>query len=465
MNAVFAPAPDVRIKRRLPNRGIPGPRLPTLIQSFLSPWQSMPRAKRYAHRYGDIFRTRVLVPRQRIDDTRWPFVAGDFVLVTSPELMHEVTEKTGPTFLAGEVRRFAGWFLGASSLLVVDGPEALREKRHLLSLFGPDHLAAQKRELSVFAQAFFARLKPNERVPLEPVLEDVICEGALRLLFRRLERTDVDTLRRAFMENIHSSAWSPLGLLFPSLVRDSGRSSPRGFQTAPAQFMRVIKSELGRRRDSRVAEDDLFAQLLQVEDGEDPASLARIHARVMTLMVGLDTAAVALAWCCLHLSSHPEMLALAQQAAREPASLPGGRRSYVEAACLEALRIHPPLPVFLRVATAPVTIGGHRLQPGTVVVGVIALTHRRADLFPEPDQFRPERFLDNAPLPSAFMPFGGGARRCLGYAFAVPLMTTVLTELLRAVDLQPMPSRKNPEHRRFVMMGPRGPLPVAVSRA
>jgi cytochrome P450 len=462
MTDVFAPVADVRIKRRLPNTEIPGPRLPTLVQSLLSGWQTMARAQRYVGRYGDMFRIRILVPRQRTDDTRWPLVAGDIVFVSSPELMQEVVDRTGSTFLAGDVRRFSEWFLGASSLLVVDGPEALRERRQLLSLFGSDKLAAQKAEMTAIAREFFARLRSNERIPAASLLEGAICEVALRMIFRDLHPTEMEELRRAFTRSIQSFAWSAFGLVFPQLARDYGKWSPGGrVQRDRARFMEVIKATRARRRASGEARNDFFDQLLQYEGGDDPESLERLHARVLTLLGGLDTVAVALAWCCAHLSHHPQMLESVQDEARGHAKTPPGRRSQVESACLEALRIHPAIPILVRVATAPVSVGGYSLRSGTVVIGAIALAHRRADAFPEPDRFRPDRFRDLAPLPQAFMPFGGGARRCLGHAIAVPLMTIVLKELLRRVDLQP-DARRIGEHRRWVMMAPRGPQPFAV---
>jgi cytochrome P450 len=91
---------------------------------------------------------------------------------------------------------------------------------------------------------------------------------------------------------------------------------------------------------------------------------------------------------------------------------------------------------------APATIGGYELPAGQFVLPAIAALHYRDDLFPEPEEFRPERFLDGKADNYAWIPFGGGIRRCIGAAFAEYEMRTILREFveraeLRAVDSEP----------------------------
>jgi cytochrome P450 len=128
------------------------------------------------------------------------------------------------------------------------------------------------------------------------------------------------------------------------------------------------------------------------------------------------------------------------------------------------VRIHPAIPVLARLVTTPTALGAYRLEPDTYLVGCIYLTHRRPDIYPEPDRFRPERFLERSFSPYEYVPFGGGVRRCLGYGLAFQQMSVVLDELLRTFDLQGQRRPRLRVHRRAVMMVPTDPLRTAVRR-
>jgi cytochrome P450 len=112
------------------------------------------------------------------------------------------------------------------------------------------------------------------------------------------------------------------------------------------------------------------------------------------------------------------------------------RLPYLSAVCQETLRIYPvAMLTFAREVLTPVELMGHQLEPGTVVFGSIYLTHRREDLYPEPLQFKPERFLERQFSPYEYLPFGGGSRRCIGLALAQLEMKLVLATILRDFDL------------------------------
>lgn len=474
MAATGPSAAGLRLTRRLPNPGIPGPRMPTVVQSMFSTWQSVARGIRYIRRYGDLFRIRVLIPRQRFDDTPWPLVASDFVFATSPALVQEVVEKTGSACLAGETRRFCTFFLGEQSLLVLDGAEASGERRQLLSLFTPARIAACQQIMQDAARASLARMPRKGRVALAPLFEELVATLALRLMFQDLEPASVHRLRTAFTSSLRSAGWSAPFLLFPSLNGNYGRWSPGGrMEAARARFAETIDAERRRRLRSGQLGEDLFGQLLRLEQDPDETGVAsRVLARVLTIVGGMDTVAVALAWCSAYLLRQPEMLARVRDEARRVCDeargdvpVPERCRSLGEAACLEAVRLHTPISILARIVAVPMTIGGYAISPGTVLVGAHSLMHRRPDLFPDPDTFRLERFLHDSGPPGAFVPFGGGGRRCLGYAIALPMMTTVLTELLRALDLEPVGASVPRMGRKWVMQAPRGPVMARMTPA
>jgi cytochrome P450 len=172
------------------------------------------------------------------------------------------------------------------------------------------------------------------------------------------------------------------------------------------------------------------------EDGQ-PMTDRELRDELVTLLVaGHETTATGLAWAMERLLRNPRVLGRLRE------SLAGGHGDYLEATVKETLRARPVIIDVARKLTAPATIGGYELAAGSFVVPAIAALHLREDLYPEPEQFRPERFLDGKADTYAWIPFGGGVRRCAGAAFAEFEMRMVLREFvtraaLRAADPAP----------------------------
>jgi cytochrome P450 len=180
----------------------------------------------------------------------------------------------------------------------------------------------------------------------------------------------------------------------------------------------------------------------------------------MTLLIaGHESTATALAWAIERLSRHPQALARL----REEATSAGGSE-YADAVVKETLRLRPVLSLVLRKLAEPMEIGGHLLPKGTWVAPCISLIHRRADVYPEPDRFRPERFIDGPPGTYTWMPFGGGVRRCLGASFAQLEMREVLRTVATHTDLVPSPARDERMRRRFITLAPARGGQVVITR-
>ena len=182
---------------------------------------------------------------------------------------------------------------------------------------------------------------------------------------------------------------------------------------------------------------------------------------LLTLLVaGHETTATSLSWALERLAHNPAVLERLTEEIR------AGEDAYLDAVVRETLRLRPVLPIVARALTAPLEVEGRLLPAGTRLCPCIYLTHRRADLYPDPLAFRPERFLERPPETYAWIPFGGGIRRCLGAAFATFEMKTVLTRLLADADLRP--GRAAPERirRRSITLTPEsGALVVRDARA
>jgi cytochrome P450 len=153
------------------------------------------------------------------------------------------------------------------------------------------------------------------------------------------------------------------------------------------------------------------------------------------LAAGHETTATAVAWAIERLVRHPDKLA------RLVAEIDAGEGDeYMQAVVTETLRVRPVVPMVIRVLNEPLRVGKHELPVGTRVVPSIYLTNRNPRVYEKPQEFRPERFLDNAPETFSWIPFGGGIRRCIGASFATPEMKLILSTVLG--ELEPsLPAR------------------------
>jgi len=237
-----------------------------------------------------------------------------------------------------------------------------------------------------------------------------------------------------------------------------------------------IYAEIAERRTaSDLAErDDIMSLLLQAthEDGS-PMSDSELRDELLTLLVaGHETTANALSWAVERLCRHPQRMQRLTEEVR------AGEETYLQATIQETLRLRPVISIVLRKLQEPMELGGRLLPAGVSIVPSIYLVHRRADIYPEPHAFRPERFLESeggraggrgaggrAPNTYTWIPFGGGIRRCLGAAFAQFEMEVVLKELVLRRTLAPSRPESERNYRRAITETPRRDAEVLIGRA
>jgi cytochrome P450 len=202
--------------------------------------------------------------------------------------------------------------------------------------------------------------------------------------------------------------------------------------------------------------DDVLSLLMQAshEDGS-PMSDEELRDELMTLLVaGHETTASSLAWAVERSVRTPGVLDRLRE----------GDDDYVDAVCKETLRLRPILALVLRKLTEPMEIGGRLLPAGVSVAPCIYLIHRRADVYPEPYRFRPERFLEQPAGTYTWIPFGGGVRRCLGASFALFEMRVVLRELVQRLELRVADPRPERVTRRAITLVPERGGEIVVER-
>ncbi|MBV8588149.1 MAG: cytochrome P450, partial [Verrucomicrobia bacterium] len=256
----------------------------------------------------------------------------------------------------------------------------------------------------------------------------------------------------------------------PKLQLDFGPQSPWGrFIRSRQQIDELLYAEISDRR-SQMPGDDILSLLLGARD-ETGAPLSDLELRdeLMTLLVaGHETTATAITWALYWIHKLPavrEKLINELQSLGDPAD-PNAifRLPYLTAVCSETIRIYPVgILTFPRITKRSVELDGVTLEPGTPVIGSIYLAHRREQVYPDPESFRPERFLERRYSPYEFLPFGGGSRRCIGMAFAQFEMKLVVARVLSGFELALADNRTVRLVRRGITSGP-SPFQVVVKR-
>jgi cytochrome P450 family 135 len=381
-------------------------------------------------RYGDVF------------SSRFP-IFGRVVYVADPAEVKRVFTGDPTIFHAGEANALAlGDALGEHSLLTLDEDRHMSQRKLLLA---PFHGESVRRYVEVMAEATqreVASWPLGKEMALRPRMQAITLEVILRAVFgvRDGERMDL------FRERI-----PPLGELssvlnwLPFFERDLGGLTPAArFRRALAAVDELIYAEIAERRAAGDGEerDDVLSLLLRArhEDGS-PMTDAELRDELLTLLTaGHETTATGLSWAFERLLRTPAVLE------RLTGSLDDD--DYVDAVVKETLRVRPVIVDVARKLTRDTEVAGWRLPAGTLVLPAIAVLHARPDLYDSPAEFRPERFLGETdarghrPLAGrgaesyAWIPFGGGVRRCIGASFAQVEMRTVLREVLRRVRLR-----------------------------
>jgi cytochrome P450 len=265
---------------------------------------------------------------------------------------------------------------------------------------------------------------------------------------------------RALIASIH-----PGFVIFPFLRHEFGGVGPW------AKNMRAVRALDGilaremderRRADSGREDASVLSILVRAETPEGDAAV-RDQLRGL-LFAGHETTATVLAWALYCIHDEPDLLArLVAELDAVPDDAPADADAslpLLEATCFEALRLYPPVVEPSRVTRAPFTLGRYVVPAGEAVRASPMLLHTREDLYPDPDRFRPERFLERRFGACEFIPFGGGTRRCLGAAFATFEMKIVLGAALRAFRFR-LTDAPPPRHaRRGLTLGPSGGVPM-----
>jgi cytochrome P450 len=351
--------------------------------------------------------------------------------------------------------------LGPRSVLLLEGSEHLARRRLMLPPFHGERMRSYEETVEEIVGAEIDSWPLDCSFPIHSRMQAVTLEVILRVVFGVAEGPRLERLR-GMLATVLTETASPTAQLLGLATRRFGSRGPwarfEGQLKAVDELMFAEIAEHRSRPDLAEREDILsMLMLAEFEDGSRMDD-AELRDQLMTLLLaGHETTATALAWTFDLLLRHPAALAPLRD------SLEAGEEDYLRATISESLRLRPVIPLAGRRLAEELSVDGLTLPAGTDVSPAIWLTHTRADLYPEPFAFKPERFLEEGPDTYGWIPFGGGVRRCLGATFAEFEMRIVLREVLGRCDLHKADPAPEVTGRRNITLSPKAGTPVVVT--
>jgi cytochrome P450 family 110 len=444
-------------KSKLPNIC----RVPTFIQTFQVMFDQFGVLERYHQKYGDIFYTPA------------SFSFPPFVIFNDPKAIEKVFTADPNLFEVGKQTSLAiRVLLGEKSLVALSGVQHQRHRKLLMPPFHGERMKSYGDTIIDITKKVISQWQVGKSFSIRDYTQEISLRVILETIFGLDEGEKLNRLRQVLIEwlDIFNSPLKSSLLFFPLLQKDLGAWSPWGqFVRQKRIIHEILDTEIDRRRNNpdTLGEDILSLMLAaRYEDGQ-LMSDEEIRDELMTMLfAGHETTANTLAWAFYWLHYLPEV---GEKLKLELNSLDDNldfntinKLPYLNAVVSETLRLHPVVPFVGRQLKAPFEIMGYTFEAGTSLFPSIYLTHRREDIYPEPKKFKPERFLEKQFSPYEYLPFGGGNRRCLGYAFALFEMKLVLATVLSQVELELLDKRPLKNVRRGVTFSPSGGVKMMV---
>ncbi len=343
--------------------------------------------------------------------------------------------------------------MGPDSVLLLEGSAHLARRKLMLPPFHGERMRSYESIMREATEREIDRWPEDRPFALHPHMQAITLEVILRAVFGVTDEVRSERLRERLPMLLSETSSTALQFRF-MLASRLGRGDPLArLREIAASIDELLLAEIADRRSDPALDErkDILSLLIaaRFEDGGAMSDRELRDQLVTLLLAGHETTATGLAWTFDLLLRHPAVLA------RLTAEVDAGEDAYLRAVAWESLRLRPVVPLAGRRLASELHSGGLSLPAGTDVTPAIWLTHTRADLYPEPFAFRPERFLEDPPSGYGWIPFGGGVRRCLGASFAELEMRVVLETVLRRSVLRPVSLRAERVTRRNVTFSPR----------
>lgn len=441
---------------------IPTSKTPNLFQTIQWVLNPLGYLQTNYHRFGNIYEASLA----------WN-VADSIILVNDPkDIQYILTHDTGKEFSSpGELNVLLEPLLGRQNVIMLSGKQHRNRRQLVMPPFHGEHLNAYGQMIQQITQDVIAQWPIGVELDVRSAMQKITMRVILQVVFGLHQSPRYEQLERllSIRLDMTSTPLASMILFFPWLQQDFGPMSPgRRIRKLAQETDDLLFTEIEERRanpdPNRI---DILSLLLSAKDEEgNGLSNQDLRDELMTLLVaGHETTATSLTWAMYWIHRDPsvkqKLLAELDTVATPNDAGQFLKLPYLTAVCNETLRIHPvAMLTFPRRVEEPLKLGEYELEPGALVMGCIYLVHQREDLYPQPQVFRPERFLERQFTPYEFLPFGGGVRRCVGSALAQYEMKIVLGTMLSQIDLALTNEQAVTPARRGVTLGQATPVRV-----
>ena len=388
------------------------------------------------------------------------FPVGPTVVLTShPEDAKAIFSNRDGALSFGEMlRRFTPHepLFGSDAYIFCEGEAHLKERRKIMPPLHGNALKSYERAMADIVLRRLPEWPLGTPVSFSEIGGQLALDVMMTVIFGVSEPDRMRRLERAMVAyNAVTESLSFLGVgVLSTLLSGRWAAIPRLARTAAAVDA-IVLEEIAERRRTGSRSDDCLTIYLDLRDDDDQPLDGAFLARSMRglMLAGYAATTVTLGWLADLVVDHPESLAALE------ASLDRGEDDYLDAVIAETLRLRPALPFTGRRALQAFDLNGLLIPRGAyILIGIMAL-HERADLYPDPLAFRPERFVGARPKPYSWVPFGGGAHYCLGAEFALLEARVLLRTLFEHRRLGAVPGHRSGRSSRT------HPLPVPASGA
>ena len=455
------PTENTHAQNHATNKLLDGPKGAIFVQTVRGILNPLYYLDSNYQRYGDIFLARSSIfPPQ--------------VIISNPQAIQEIFTANSQLFKSGTANNITLPLVGSSSLLLLDGDRHLQQRKLLMPPFHGERMKAYGQIIRNTTEKVINNWTPGKSVIAQSTMQEISLKVILHAVFGLSEGERYQQIQQLIinMFSIFSNPLNAIFLFIKSLQKDLGAWSPwGGFIRQRQRLDELLYQEIrDRKTQSEPLGEDILSLLIPARDeAGQPMSDVELRDELMTILFGgHETTATALAWALYWIHYIPEVREKLLQELNsidvencDPAEITKLR--YLNAVCCETLRIYPVLFfTFPRLLQAPMQLMGYNIPKGMILAPCIYLVHHRPDIYPEPQRFKPERFLERQFSPYEYLPFGGGNRRCIGSAFAMFEMKLVLAKVLSRYSLELAKNSPVMPVRRGVTMAPAGGVPLVV---
>lgn len=416
---------------------------------------------KYSQKYGDIF-------------TMHLSGIGSPVVIGNPQAIGEIFSQDSQ-FDVGRANKLAEPLVGQNSLMLLDGARHRRERKLLMPPFHGERLQTYALAICRITEQVTNGWQIAQPFVVRTNMQQVSLEVILQIVFGLNEGERYQQIKPLLTDwlDLTDSPLRSSMLFLRFLQQDWGAWTPWSqMKQRQRHVHELLQAEIEERRNKEdEGRTDVLSLMMAARDENGQAmSDDQLRDELLSILfAGHETTATTLAWAFYQIHRQPnvreKLLAELDSLGENPPPMKIAGLPYLAAVCQETLRMYPVIPVlFPRITKSPVQLGGYHFDAETILMPSIYLVHYREDLYPDARVFKPERFLERQYSPSEYLPFGGGSRRCLGYALAQLEMKLVLATILSQYQLALAEDKPVKIQRRGFTLAPSGGVEMIMTR-